>query len=218
MPEISNEQMQQMNEAQQVKKAIKSSNADVSFKEEVLNQDKYKEAIIDSLLGIRRLRVPEKNNDGEVVALKEFVRVEEPKGTWKRVDKMSDDEWNDLKKSGGVLTEEGVEKVTMHLNSLSNNNISLSNLEEDQIKNLAIKTQKEIALTLQKDPERYGINDPQVLKEICTSVILPNVLGSLQKAENGKWVKELLRNTNAVANLDEAEDESSNLGGLGDLL
>lgn len=215
---VDNKKAQEMHQAHEVKKAIKKQNADVSFKEEVLNKKKAREEIVNNLLGIRRLRVPQENEDGEVIQLKEFVRVEEPKGTWKRVDKMSDDEWNELKNSGGILNEQGVEIVVAHISSLSNNIVSLSNLGEQQIKRMAIKTTKEIALTLQKNPSKYGIDDPQTLREVCTSMILPVVLAGLQMAENGKWFKELMRNTNAVVNFNDEEEANSALDNLRDLI
>ena len=221
MAEITEDKMNEMNHAHQVKKAIKKSDEDVSFKEEVLNKQKAREEIINNLLGIRRIRVPHPDSgdqNGNATVLKEFVRVEEPKGTWKRVDTLSDDEWDALKNSGGILNEKGVEVVNAHMSSLSNNIVSLSNLGEAQIKRLAVKTTKEISLTLSKHPDRYGIEDPQTLKEVCTSMILPVVLAGLQAAENGKWFKELMRNTNAVVNFSEDEDASSALSNVRDLL
>lgn len=208
----------EMNKAHQVKRAIKKQDADVSFKEEVLNKKKAREEIVNNLLGIRRVRLPQQSQNGEVVKLKEFVRVEEPKGTWKRVDKMSDDEWEELKNSGGIMNERGVEMVVAHISSLSNNIVSLSNLEEEQIKRMAVKTTKEISLTLQKNPSRYGIEDPQTLREVCTSMILPVVLAGLQMAENGKWFKELMRNTNAVVNFNDEEEAESAIDKMRDLL
>lgn len=221
MGELNNDQISEMNQAHQVKKAIKKQDENVSFKEEVLNKKKAREEIVNNLLGIRRVRVPapsSKDSEGNPTVLKEFVRVEDPKGTWKRVDTMSDEEWNELKNSGGILNEKGVELVVAHISSLSNNIVSLSNLESEQIKRMAVKTTKEISLTLSKNPERYGLEDPQTLREVTTSMILPVVLAGLQMAENGKWFKELMRNTNAVVNFNDEEEAKSAVDNLRDLL
>lgn len=221
MGHVSEQKMKEMNEAHQVKKAIKSQDEEVSFKEEVLNKQKAREEIINNLLGIRRIRAPvpgTADENGAATVLKEYVRIEEPKGTWKRVDTLSDDEWTELKNSGGILNEEGVEIVNAHISSLSNNIVSLSNLGEAQIKRLAVKTTKEISLTLSKNPERYGIEDPQTLREVCTSMILPVVLAGLQAAENGKWFKELMRNTNAVVNFNDEEEAKNMVDNIRDML
>jgi len=208
---LEDEQIQQFNETTNLKQALKGGQSEGrnSVIEEILSQDKYKQQIMDGLLKIRRVKRPEKQ-DGEIV-LQEYVRLEDGSGRWKRVSDIEEDKWEDIKK-GGAVNEEGAKDVLTTLNGLSNNNVKLSNLTQDQINDLGLNAAMAIDNKLRNNKDVYGIESTDDVEWIMNDIINPNLLTALSAAKNGNLVAEILREIRLVGSLDDDEDDSS--GGI----
>lgn len=209
------EELRKYNKAANLKEVLRGGkqNGETTIKTEILSQDQYKQDIVDSLLQIRRKIQPMQDEETGEVYLQEFVRIEDGTGRWKKVSNISDKQWKELKKDG-VVNEQGAKDVLGHLNSLSNNNVSLSNLTKEQI--LTLGRDSELSLTdkLTNNREEYGIESEDDIKWIIDSIVRPNVMAGLSKAKNGALIRELLRETKLVGSLDEEEDDSGLLDNL----
>jgi len=209
--DISNDDLKKFHEKSTVKNVLKGgkNQGQNSLAQEILGQDHYKQEIIDGLLGVRRQKEPMKTEDGKLY-LQEFIRLEDGSGRWLMVSDVSDEQLDRIKKDGHV-NEDGAKAVLTTLNGIANNNVSLSNLTQQQINNLGEDAVGSIDSKLRSGREEYGIKSTDDLEWIITNIVSPNVLGGLSKAKNGKFIKELLSNTNLVGSLDEDEEESSGL-------
>lgn len=209
--DISDEQLKQYHEQTNVKDVLRGGQNEGrnSLAQEILSQDKYKQQVIDGLLKIRRTKRAEKQ-DGEIV-LQEYVRLEDGTGRWKRVSDIEDSQWEQIKQ-GGAVNEEGAKDVLTTLNGISNNNVSLSNLNQDQINRVGRQAVLSIDSKLRSNRETYGIDSTDDIEWIVFSIITPNVLAGLSKAKNGSLIGELLRETRLVGSLDDDDDDDS--GGL----
>lgn len=210
-----NEELQKYNEAANLKEVLRGGKdkGENTIKSEILSQDQYKQDIVDSLLQIRRKIQPMQDEETGEIYLQEFVRMEDGTGKWKRVSNISDKQWKDLKKDG-VVNEQGAKDILGHLNALSNNNVSLSNLKQEQI--LTIGRDSELSLTdkLTNNRDEYGIDSEDDVKWIIDSIVRPNVMAGLSKAKNGALIRELLRETQLVGSLDDQEDDGGILQNL----
>lgn len=191
------------------KKAVKEAlnaqqDGEVSLKKHILDKDSYKQPIVDNLLGINRRRIPRERDDGTIF-LQEYVRLEDPRGRWVSVAELSDEQWKDLI-SDGHINQEGAEFVLSYLNSLSNNNTSFSNLKGDDIKEMLKQAEVYLTNILTERMDRYEIDDLQTVDYIVRIVTRPNVMASLMQSKDGGVVKEIFRNTNVVADLNEGEE------------
>lgn len=209
------EELRKYNEAANLKEVLRGGKekGETTIKSEILSQDQYKQDIVDSLLQIRRKIKPMQDEKTGETYLQEFVRMEDGTGRWKKVSNISDQQWKDLKKDG-VVNEQGAKDILGHLNSLSNNNVSLSNLKQEQI--LTLGRDSELSLTdkLTNNREEYGIESEDDIKWIIDSIVRPNVMAGLSKAKNGALIRELLRETKLVGSLDEEEEDGKLLDNL----
>lgn len=204
------EELQKFNEKANLKEVLLGGQekGENNFRSQILAQDQFKQEIIDGLLRIRRKTVPLERENGRIY-FQEFVRLEDGSGQWLPVSDITEQQLKELKK-GGVVYEEGAKDVLTHLNSLTNNMVSLSNLTEEQISELG--GQSELALTdmLNDNRDEYGIEHPDDIEWIITSIVRPNVMAGLSKAKNGSFVKELLSQTKLVGSLDDQNEENEN--------
>jgi len=210
---IDPEELQKYNEHAGVKEVLQGGKQKGrnSLASEILSQDQYKQNIVDGLLRIQRQKIPMTDEETGETILQEFVRLENGTGQWKKVSDISDKEWEEMK-SGGVVNEEGAEEILTHLQSVSNNNISLSNLTKKQINDIGRNSTLSLQSKLINNKEQYGIDSTDDIEWVLMSIIVPNVQGSLNKAKNGSLVGELLRETKLVGSLDDQDEEKS--GGL----
>ena len=208
---VSEEEMRKYHEKATIQNVLKGgkNQGQNTLAQEILGQDQYKQEIIDGLLGVRRTKKPMETEDGQLY-LQEFVRLEDQTGRWLKVSDVPDDKWQELKR-GGPVEEEGAKAVLTTLNSIANNNVSLSNLTQKQINNIGEPAVRAIDHKLRANRESYGIESTEDLEWIMTSIVNPNVMGGLSKAKNGKFIKELLSQTNLVGSLD---DEDEDKGGV----
>jgi len=206
---VSEEELKKFHEKSTIQNVLKGgkNQGQNSLAQEILGQDQYKQEVIDGLLGVRREKKPMKTDDGQLY-LQEFVRLEDGSGRWFKVSDIEDSKWREIKK-GGHIKEEGAKAVLTTLNSIANNNVSLSNLSQKQINNLGEDAVTSIDSKLRSNRKEYGIDSTEDLEWIITNIVTPNVLGGLSKAKNGKFIKELLSNTNLVGSLDEEDQEES---------
>lgn len=204
---VEKEELKKFHEKSTIKNVLKGgkNNGQNSLAQEILGQDQYKQEVIDNLLGVRRIKQPMKTEDGNLY-LQEFIRLEDQSGRWEKVSNLSDDKLEELKKNGHV-NEEGAKAVLTTLNGLANNNVSLSNLSQTQINNLGEDAVMSIDSKLRSNRKEYGIQSTDDLEWIITNIVSPNVLAGLSKAKNGKFIKELLTNTNLVGTLDDEDEE-----------
>lgn len=209
---VKDEELQKYHEKatlQQVLKGGKKGGQN-SIAQEILAQDQYKQEIIDGLLGVRRVKKPMETEDGQLY-LQEFVRLEDQSGRWLKLDDLSDQQWREIK-SNGRIEEEGAKAVLTTLNGIANNNVSMSNLTQKQINKIGEQAVRSIDNKLRSHRQEYGIDSTEDLEWIMTNIINPNVMGGLNKAKNGKFIKELLSQTNLVGSLDDEEEDGN--GGL----
>jgi len=209
------EELRQYSEASNLKEVLKGGKkeGENTIKSEILAQDQFKQDVADGILQIERQLYPMENEETGEIYLQEFVRMEDGTGRWKQVSRISDKEWKELKK-GGVANEQCAKDVLAHLNSLSNNNVSLSNLTQEQI--LTLGRDSELTLTdkLTNNRDDYDIQSEDDVKWIIDSIVRPNVMAGLSKAKNGALVRELLRETRLVGSLDDEEDDDGLLDSL----
>lgn len=211
--DVSDEELKKFHEKSTVKNVLKGgkNGGQNTLAQEILAQDQYKQEVIDGLLGVRRTKKPMQTEEGKVY-LQEFIRLEDGTGRWKMVSEVSEGQLQDLKKDGHV-SEEGAKAVLTTLNSIANNNVSLSNLTQDQINNLGEDAVSAIDSKLRSKRRDYNIESTDDLEWIITSIVSPNVLGGLSKAKNGKFIKAILSNINLVGSLDDEEEDSGGLFG-----
>lgn len=211
--DVSDEELKKFHEKSTVKNVLKGgkNGGQNTLAQEILAQDQYKQEVIDGLLGVRRTKKPMQTEEGKVY-LQEFIRLEDGTGRWKMVSEVSEGQLQDLKKDGHV-SEEGAKAVLTTLNSIANNNVSLSNLTQDQINNLGEDAVSAIDSKLRSNRRKYNIESTDDLEWIITSIVSPNVLGGLSKAKNGKFIKAILSNINLVGSLDDEEEDSGGLFG-----
>jgi len=211
--DVSDEELKKFHEKSTVKNVLKGgkNGGQNTLAQEILAQDQYKQEVIDGLLGVRRTKKPMQTEEGKVY-LQEFIRLEDGTGRWKMVSEVSEGQLQDLKKDGHV-SEEGAKAVLTTLNSIANNNVSLSNLTQDQINNLGEDAVSAIDSKLRSNRRDYNIESTDDLEWIITSIVSPNVLGGLSKAKNGKFIKAILSNINLVGSLDDEEEDSGGLFG-----
>lgn len=209
------EELQKFNENANLKEVLKSGKArgENTIKSEILAQDQYKQNIMDALLNIRRVKKPMEDPDTGEIILQEFVRLEDGSGKWKQVKNIPEDTWNELTQDG-VVTEKGAKAILGHLNSISNNNVSLANLKSEEINNIGKESELSLTQKLANNREEYGIDSPDELEWIVSSVVRPNVMANLSKAKDGALIREILRETKLVGSLDDEDDD----GGIFDSL
>jgi len=208
---VSDEELQKYHEKatlQQVLKGGKNGGQN-SIAQEILAQDQYKQEIIDGLLGVRRVKKPMETEDGQLY-LQEFVRLEDQSGRWLKLSDITDQRWKKIKQDGPIQ-ENGAKAVLTTLNGIANNNVSMSNLTQKQINKIGEQAVRSIDNKLRSNRKQYGIQSTQDLEWIMTNIINPNVMGGLNKAKNGKFIKELLSQTNLVGSLDDEEDENGGI-------
>jgi len=206
---VNDEQFKKYAENASVKEIMQGgkNNGENSFRSQILAQDQYKQEVIDGLLRIRRKTVPMETNEGEMY-FQEFVRLEDGSGQWKKVSNITDKEWEELKK-GGVINEEGAKDILTHLNAISNNHVSLSNLTKDNISTIGRESELSLTQKLVNNREKYDIDSPDDIEWVITSIVRPPVMAGLSKSKNGSFAGELLRETKLVGSLDDEEEESS---------
>jgi len=209
------EELKKYNESANLKEVLKGGKGkgENTIKSEILSQDQYKQDIMDALLQIRRKIKPMQDDESGEVYLQEFVRLEDGTGRWKMVKHISDQQWKNLKKDG-VINEQGAKDILGHLNSLSNNNVSLSNLTQEQILKLGRESEFSLTDKLTNNRDEYGIESTDDVKWIVDSIVRPQVMAGLSKSKNGALVKELLRETKLVGSMDEGEDDGGILDNL----
>lgn len=179
--------------------------------EEILGQDQYKQEIVDGLLGVRRIKKPMETENGQIY-LQEFVRLEDQSGKWYPVHAIDDDKWKELKQQGPV-TEQAAKTVLTTLNGVGNNNVALSNMTQKQINNIGENMVRSIDNKLRSNRKEYGIDSAEEIEWIMDNIVVPNTVAGLSKAKGGKFIKELLTQTNLVGSLDDEEDDSDGLLG-----
>lgn len=211
--DISEDDLKKFHEKSTVKNVLKGgkNGGQNTLAQEILAQDQYKQEVIDGLLGVRRTKKPMQTEEGKVY-LQEFIRLEDGTGRWMMVSDVSEGQLKDLKKNGHV-NEEGAKAVLTTLNGIANNNVSLSNLTQEQINNLGEDAVSAIDSKLRNGRTQYDIKSTDDLEWIITNIVSPNVLGGLSKAKNGKFIKAVLSNINLVGSLDDEEEESGGLFG-----
>lgn len=209
--EVSKEELKKFHEKSTLKGVLKGGDngGQNTLAQEILGQDQYKQEIIDGLLGIRRVKKPMEDDEGNII-LQEFIRLEDGSGRWKMVSDVSDNELEELKKNGHI-NEDGAKAVLTTLNGIANNNVSLSNLTQEQINNIGEDAVRSIDSKLRSKRTEYGIDSTDDLEWIMTNLVNPNIMGGLSKAKSGKFIKELLSQTNLVGSLDDEEDDGSGL-------
>jgi len=208
---VSKEEMQKYHEKATIQNVLKGgkNGGKNSIAQEILAQDQYKQDIIDGLLGVRRVKEPMETEDGQLY-LQEFVRLEDKTGRWLKLSDISDKRWKKIKKNGPVQ-ENGAKAVLVTLNGIANNNVSMSNLSQSQINKIGEQAVRSIDNKLRSHRNEYGISSTEDLEWIMTNIINPNVMGGLNKAKNGKFIKELLSQTNLVGSLDEDEEDNGGI-------
>jgi hypothetical protein len=208
---VSDEELQKYHEKATLQNVLKGgkNQGQNSIAQEILAQDQYKQEIIDGLLGVRRTKKPMETEDGQLY-LQEFVRLEDQSGRWFKLSDISDERWKKIKKNGPIQ-ENGAKAVLTTLNGIANNNVSMSNLTQTQINKIGEQAVRSIDNKLRSNRESYGIQSTQDLEWIMTNIINPNVMGGLNKAKNGKFIKELLSQTNLVGSLDDEEEDNGGI-------
>lgn len=211
---MSDEDLKRFGERANAKQIMKGGQGDgkTSLREQILAQDQYKQDIIDGLLKIRRTREPMQDEETGQVYLQEFVRLEDGSGQWLKLTDISDEKWDELK-NNGMINPEGAEDIMAHINSISNNNVALSNLTESEIKDIGRNSSLALLNKLNNNRERYGIQSTDEVEEIVFSIVLPNIMSSLSKAKNGELIGEILRETKIVGSFNDDEDDDEG-GGL----
>lgn len=208
---VSEEELSKYHEKATIQQVLKGgkNGGKNSIAQEILAQDQYKQEIIDGLLGVQRIKIPMETEDGPDY-LQEFVRLEDKSGRWFKLSDISDERWKKIKKNGPIH-ENGAKAVLTTLNGIANNNVSMSNLTQKQINKIGEQAVRSIDNKLRSHRKEYRINTTEDLEWIMTNIINPNVMGGLNKAKNGKFIKELLSQTNLVGSLDDEEDENGGI-------
>lgn len=209
------EELQRYNESANLKEVLQGgkNKGEKTIKSEILAQDQYKQDIMDALLQIRRVIKPMQDDESGEFYLQEFVRMEDGTGRWKMVSNVTDDEWNKLTKDG-ILNEEGAKAVLGHLNGLSNNNVALSNMTDEEINDIGRESEYALTDKLTNKREEFGIEDTDDIEWIIATFIRPNVKAALKKSKNGAFLKKLLTETSLVGSLDEQEEDKNLLDKL----
>lgn len=198
---------------QQIKKKAKSND---NLRSQILAQDQWKQEVLNSLLQIRRktqaidvttgkpANMVEECQNG--IYLQDFIRLEDDSGTWKPVQALSREELDQIK-SGGICNEEGAKFVIGVLDSLTNNNIALSNMSEKRL----LKIQREAMLSLRRflinNRKAFDIDSIGAVHTIMSGIIRPNMTANFSKAKNGQFVSEILREIRMVGSMDDEEDD-----------
>jgi polyhydroxyalkanoate synthesis regulator phasin len=187
---------------QLVKQNMQDSN---SFRKMLLAQDQWKQEIMDGLLNIRRKTIPMTDEEGKTY-LQDFIRLEDGTGRWKQVGELSDDELDEIK-SGGIINEQGAKFVLGHLESVTNNNIALSNMTQEQINKVCREAELSLRNKLINNRGKFDIDSTDDVKEIVSSIVRPNMIANFSKAKNGQFVTEILREIRMVGSMDDEEDD-----------
>lgn len=109
------------------------------------------------------------------------------------------------------MNEKGVQAIIGHLNAISNNNVSLSNLKSEQIETIGRDSEISLNNLLLNNMDEFEIESETHVDWIVDSVTRPNTMASLSQAKEGSLIGELLRETKLVGTLDEDEDENDSV-------
>lgn len=213
--DISEEDLKKFQQKTNIKQLMRGGNqqGENTITQEILAQDQYKQDVMDGLLGIRREKLPWRDDETGEIYLQEFIKLEDGTGRWKRPDKISDEQWEKIKE-GGMITEEGAKDILNVLNSISNNNVALSNLTKDTINQVARNAMFAIDYKLRSNKNEYGLESTEEIEQIMHTIIIPNIMAALNKAKNGSLMAEILRDFKIVGSLDEEDDDSNPIPGF----
>ncbi|MFB6193043.1 MAG: hypothetical protein ABEK00_02230 [Candidatus Nanohaloarchaea archaeon] len=189
-----------------VKKMIKQQqDKQESFRKMILGQDQWKQEVMNGLLNIRRRTEVVEDEEGRTV-LQDFIKLENGSGRWKQPKHLSERELDEIK-SGGIVNEKGAKFIIGHLNSVDNNNIALSNMDQAKINKVCREAENSLRNILTNRRKEFGIESPADRRQIVASIVRPNMSANFSKAKNGQFVKELLRQTRMMGSLDDEEED-----------
>lgn len=212
---VEDEQVQKYNEQANLEELIrKQQESNQGLKEQILSQDKYIQEIMNSLLQIRRKTETMQHPETGEVYLQTFIKLEDGSGRWRKPSNLSNEQMKQLK-TGGIINEEGAKFIVGHLQALTNNNIALSNLTNDQINKICRDAELGLRDYLTNNREDFAINSPDAQKEIISGIVRPNMTANFSKAKNGQFVTEILREIRMVGSMDDEEEDEGFMAKIG---